>query len=257
MLKSIKNVFFINQIFSLIPKAKCLKLIHHSKNLQKKLSISIDDFIKYFNQIEIEMIPKENLEKEETKTIIINIKEEEKTFFHIYLNNSRQELDRNYIKKVDEASKIKIVLDMNIKSLSGLFKDCYSIKELKFNKFNRRNITDMSYMFNNCTNLIKLDISKIKTDNVINMLGMFYNCPLLSNIDVTNLKTNNVTDMSYMFGCCLSLKELDLSNFNTKNVTNISGMFCRCNLLSKLDLSNFNTNNGTNMSCMIQSCASL
>ena len=57
MIDGIKSKFFIRLLFTYIKQGKCLKLINHNKNLQNLLKISIKDFIKYYNQIVIEIIP--------------------------------------------------------------------------------------------------------------------------------------------------------------------------------------------------------
>ena len=258
MLNTIKAHHYLNTIFKFVPNTKRLKIINYNKRIQNILSITIDDYIKCFNQIEIEIIPKETLEEENTKNIFINISEKDLPYYHIYIyHSSKQELNRNYLKKEEIGAKIKIEIDKEIKSLSGLFKNCYCIKEIKFIRFNRLNITDISYMFNNCISLTKLDIAKIKTDNVINMLAMFYNCPMVSELDISNFKTENVIDMAYMFGWCSNLRKLNISQFNTNQVNNISGMFCKCNSLLELDLNNFITEKVTNMSCLFQLCSNL
>ena len=127
--------------------------------------------IKLFNQIEIEIIPDiSKISEDDDKNKFINIKKEsDKSFYQIYYNGSNEEIKRNYINIYENISKIKVIIDMEEKSLKELFENCYNIKEIKFIKFNRRDFTNYSYMVFNCTNLINLDISKLKTDNVTNM----------------------------------------------------------------------------------------
>ena len=90
----------------------------------------------------------------DNKNKFINIKEEsDKSFYHIYFNESNEEIKRNYINKNEKISKIKVIIDMEEKSLKELFQECYCVKEIKFVKFNRTDFTDYSYMFRNCKNL--------------------------------------------------------------------------------------------------------
>ena len=56
MLNNIKNVFFIRNLFKSIKEGTCLKLVKYNKQLQRKLYITIKDYIKYYNQIVIEII---------------------------------------------------------------------------------------------------------------------------------------------------------------------------------------------------------
>ena len=200
MLNYIKSEYFLKKIFNLISTKICLQLVNNNKNLQKKLSISIDDYIKFFYQIEIEINPINTLDDDEKKNIFINIPQQEKSFTHIYFNNDiNKEIDRTYLKKDENVSKIKIILDKNIDSFHRLFEGCYYFESIKFINFKRKNITKMEDMFGECSSLKKLYLSSFCTDNV--------------------------TDMSFMFSNCSSLEILDLTNFNTKNVTNMDGMF--------------------------------
>ena len=190
------------EVTEFITKRKYLKIFINNKKLQKKLNISIDTYIEYYNnQIEIEIITDMNkLSEDDNKNKFINIKEEsDKSFYHIHFNESNEEIKRHYINKNEKISRIKVIIDMEVKSLANLFKDCYNIKEIKFIKFNRTDFTDYSYMFNNCSALINLDISKLKTDNAKYMSHMFNNCSSLKKINLSNFNTYNVIEIDYMF----------------------------------------------------------
>ena len=89
--------------------------------------------------------------------------------YHFYLNDNKEELDKNYITKYDNAKKIKVIIDEGIKSLSSLFKSCLYIKKINFIKLYRKDIIDMSYMFSGCSSLEEINITRIRTDNVQNM----------------------------------------------------------------------------------------
>ena len=73
-------------------------------------------------------------------------------------------------------TKIKILIDMEVKSITKLFKGCPYIKEIKFIKFNWIDFTDFCEMFSSSKHSINLDISKLKTDNIENMESMFNAC---------------------------------------------------------------------------------
>ena len=198
---NIRSKYILKQVFDNLRKNKTLKIIKNCLKIQKRLDININDYIEYSEactSLEIELIPKKN---KYGKFINISNKEDAK-FFHIYFNNGKTEIKRNEIIKYDRVSKIRIILDYQIKSFNKLFKDCGCIEAIAFKKFCRNNINDMSYMFSGCSSLKELNLS--------------------------NFNTHNVTDMSYMFNGCLSLKELDLSNFDTNNVINMNFMFYEC-----------------------------
>ena len=73
-----------------------LHLVQYSKKLQKKLDISIKDYIKYLNEIIIELTPKNPLNKGEYT--FINITEKYQKYFHIYFNNNdiEQQIKKNH-----------------------------------------------------------------------------------------------------------------------------------------------------------------
>ena len=81
MLKFIKSEYFLKKTFCLISTKIRLQLVNQNKNLQKKLSISINDYINFFYQIEIEINPINNLDDDEKKNIFINILKKKKLFF--------------------------------------------------------------------------------------------------------------------------------------------------------------------------------
>ena len=234
MWKGINSKYIILQIIENLSEKTLLKLIRHNKELQHDKNISLNDY-KTFMNIEIELIPKDNLIGGEIFINYIN----ESSLFHIYFNDNQQEVKENYITKNKNIKKIKVILEKKIKSLRGLFKDCKCLKEINFKKFHRKDITDMGEMFENCSSLVKLDLSKIHTDNVTKMDWMFYKCEALLELNVENFVTENVTDMSAMFKHNFLIKELNLSNFKTSKVTNMKGMFFKCLSLTQLDFGCF------------------
>ena len=202
-------------LFDHIKQNSYLKLINHNKTLQKKLNISINDFIDYYNKIIIEVIP--DLINNEIYQGKFFYPQEDKLLYNIYLDNDVK-IDRNFLTKDDKVTKIRIEIDSKVKNLESLFEKCKGLKQIQFIKFNRKDVTKIKRMFLDCKSLINLDISKLITDNVTNMAGMFCGCSNLKELNVSNFKTNNVTDMRIMFHGCKSLKELNVSNFITDNV---------------------------------------
>ena len=258
MLENIKSIFLLQHIFSkYINKKRFLYLIFHNKKLQKKLNISILDYKKYYNQIEIEveLIPPEKYK--DKKNIFLNRLDNKKDYYHIYYNNINSEIKRRYVMSDDKVSKIKILIDEEIDSLKELFFSCDCIKEINFIKFNRKNITNMISMFEECSSLEKLNINRFKTDNVNNIKSMFRGCCLLKELDLSSFNTSKIENMQSLFYECSKLETLNISNFDTSNTKNMSYMFFGCKSLKELNISNFNTNKTGDMTAMFYECSSL
>ena len=296
MLK-IRSKYILKKIIENIKENKLLDIIKYNKIFQNKFNISIQNYIEY-NQIEFQLKPIEFSRNDK----FINIDIMNQPYIHIYSNNDKKEIDfcSLFMNKALKESSIfwpkmpedldnkellankKIILDFEVKSLKGLFKNCESLKEINIIKCNRKDIIDTSEMFYGCKNLDKLNIINLKTDNVKDMSYMFSGCLSLTEINVLNFNTSNVTNMQNMFEQCSKLKELNLCNFNTSNVIYMNDMFYECSSLRTLyfdkyrplllfckkdltyDDSTFksknnywNTNNVINMSYMFYNCKSL
>ena len=252
ILLNIKSIYILKQILDILDESILLNLIRYNKYHQNKLNIDINTY-KEAKKIEIEIIPYYQCDKEK----FINIPIKKEMFFHIYFNDNKEEIKRNYrLLSEDNIKKIKVIIDPQIVSLRNLFHRCAN-KKIDFIKFNNKDINDMSYMFYHCHLLEELNISKLKTNKVTKMICMFAECKLLKELDLSNFNTENVTHMSNMFLSCDSLKKLDLSSFNTNNVIKMDFMFFGCKALEELNLTNFNTNNVITMNCMFCVCSSL
>ena len=258
MLENIKSIFLLQNIYKkYLSRKKSLSLIYHNKSLQKKLNISILDYKKYFNQIEVELvlIPLEKYKEE--KNIFLNLLNNKKDYYHIYFNKITNEIKRRYVKNNNKVFKIKIIIDEEIDSLKELFFSCDCIKEINFIKFNRKNITNMISMFEECSSLEKLIINKFKTDNVNNIKSMFRGCCLLKELDLSSFNTSKVENMQSLFYECSQLETLNISNFDTSNAKNLSYMFFGCKSLKDLNINNFNTCRAKDMTAMFYECSSL
>jgi len=282
-IENINSKFNLAHIFNNLQKHKFFNIIKYNKALQNRLNLNIKNYkecSELFTPIEIKII-----QKEKKYGKFINIKyEKQKIYTHIYFNDSNKEIKKYYLKKEDKITKIKIIIDYQIKSFEFLFSNVDCIESIYFRRFKRININNMRCMFGKCSSLKKIDFSNFKTDNVEYMSYMFGKCSSLIEVNLSNMNTQNVTTMSYMFeDCsslknvnisnlnnnitkcemigmlqgCSSLKELNLSNFNTNNVYDMSYMFMNCSSLIKLNLSNFNIINVTNMEYMFSGCSSL
>ena len=200
---NIRSKFILKKIFNNLEEKKALKIIKTNKTIRKRLNIDINNYKEYSEiktLIEIDIKLKNN---EYGK--FINIKKEDEIYYHIYFNNNKEEIKRNYIKNGEKIKNIKIIIDYHIKSFEDLFKSCKSIESVDFKKFNRNNIDNMCGMFCVCTSLKELNIDKFKTNNITNMSFMFNGCMLLKELNLNNFNTNNVTNMERMFFVCESL----------------------------------------------------
>ena len=255
-LYDIKSKFILKKIFDNLQYINLLKIINKNKKFQNKLSRDINDYKKYL-QTEIEIIPTKEIFGDSIHKYINHTYDKFRAYYHIYLDESKEEIKTNTISNDKPFIKIKLIIDYEIKSFESLFRGCRGLKKMKFIKFNRRDIENMSYMFNECISLEELIFSKININNVKNMTSMFSGCILLKELDLSNFNTNNVTDMYDMFSECYQLEKLNVSSFNTEKVSKMNFMFHKCSSLKELNLSNFNTNNVISMYYMFYGCSSL
>ena len=135
---NLKSNFILRKIFNMIKINKSLVIMKNNKKLQKRLNISIDDY-KECSKIEIEL----KLADYRYDGKFISLLDEEKEYYHIYFDNSKEEIKRNKLDYNEEVKKIKIIIDYQVKSFSQLFSKCECIESINFKKFYRNNITDM------------------------------------------------------------------------------------------------------------------
>ena len=136
ILESIKSKYIFQKIINNLPTKKYLYVVKYNNKLQKKLNININNYKEFSAKIEIEIIPEKNIDGK-----FINIKEEDKIFYHIYFDDYREEIKRNDLNKEDRIKKIKILIDFQVKSLHELFQLCKCVKSISFKKFFRNDIT--------------------------------------------------------------------------------------------------------------------
>ena len=144
---NIKSLYIFKKIFNHLYEKKLLDLIKYNKKIQKRLNITINDYKNYFELIEIEIIPVKN---EFCEFINISNEKDEK-YYHIYFDDDKTEIKRNYLIKGDRVSTIKIMVDNQITSFNELFKGCNCIESIYFKKINRNNIKNITQMFSMCS----------------------------------------------------------------------------------------------------------
>ena len=171
----IKNDYFLQKVFGYLQEKKLLEITKYSNKIKRRLDITNDNY-KKFCDIEIEIKPDNNGYGK-----FINIEKEKELYYHIYFNDNKEEIKRNYLKENDNATKLKIIIDYQIKSFAKLFYDCECIEYIYFKKFCRNNINNMGSMFRGCPSLKELNLSNFNTNNVIDLNNMF-------NLHPSNLK---------------------------------------------------------------------
>ena len=161
ILKKLKSDYFLLILFNNLLKRKLIDIIKYNKNIKNRINISIKDYKEYseiYTSIEIEIKP-----VNDNYGDFININEENEKFYHIYFNDNKEEIKRNYINENENITKIKIIIDYQVKSFEGLFEDCSCIEYIYFKKFYRNNITNMNSMFSGSSELKELNLSKFNT----------------------------------------------------------------------------------------------
>ena len=168
--KNLKSDYFLRKLFYNLLKKKSLDIIKYNNNIKERMNISIKDYKEYseiYSSIEIEIKPVKNKYGE-----FINMNEN-KIYYHIYFNDNKEEIKRNYFNKNDNVSKFKIIIDYQVKSFEKLFYNCECIEHIYFNKFYRNNINNMGFMFCGCSSLKELNLSNFNINNVTYMDSMF------------------------------------------------------------------------------------
>ena len=129
----IKSKYILKKIFNNLMKRKLLSIIKYNKNIKKRINLDINDFKEYsekYSSIEIEIKLFRNKYGK-----FINIKNEEEIYYHIYFNNNKKEIKRNYIEKNEQIQIIKIIIDYQIKSFEKLFDECDCIESIYLKNF--------------------------------------------------------------------------------------------------------------------------
>ena len=136
--ENIKSDYFLRKLYDNMPKKKKLEIVKYNKKVQKRLDLGVKDYKEYsetYSSIEIEIIPAKG---EYGK--FINIKENDKLYYHIYFNDNKEEIKNKYkIDEKDKVTKIKVIIDYQVKSFKELFKGCECIKSINFTKIYRFN----------------------------------------------------------------------------------------------------------------------
>ena len=112
----IRSFYVLRDIFKNISIKKKLQITKYNNNIKDKLDIDINDYKKY-SQIEIEIKTNHSFGQFINYQQNINDK-----YFHIYFNDDKEEVKRNYFCDDEKVKTIKIIIDYQIESFMELFK---------------------------------------------------------------------------------------------------------------------------------------
>ena len=119
-IENIKSRYILSKIYNDMAKKKKLEIVKYNKRIQNRINLSVKDYKEYsetFTPIEIEVIPSKG---KYGKFIIVD--ENDKLYYHIYFNDNKEEINNKYkIKEEDKVTKIKIIIDNQVKSFKELF----------------------------------------------------------------------------------------------------------------------------------------
>jgi len=110
---NIKSKYVLKKIAEYLQQKFLLKLIKNNKNLKNQLDITINDYKKYYENIEIEIIPNNDSYSHN----FINVPYEYESYYHIYINDEKDEFERKNFNKDDNIKKIKIIIDKKLNHL--------------------------------------------------------------------------------------------------------------------------------------------
>ena len=108
--ENLKCDYFLIKIFDIMKKNKSLEIVKYNKKLQKRLNLSISDYKEFsqlYSSIEIEL----NIINNNKFNKFINFPGEDKEYYHIYFDNSKKEIKRNYFEENEKIKKIKIIIN--------------------------------------------------------------------------------------------------------------------------------------------------
>ena len=133
LFKNLKSNYIFKKLFHNLLKKKSLDIIKYNKKIKERINISIKDYKEYsemYSSIEIEMKPVNNKFGK-----FINMNENDKKYYHIYFNDNEEEIKSNYLNENENVTKLKIIIDFQVKSFYELFYNCKCIEYIYFNKF--------------------------------------------------------------------------------------------------------------------------
>ena len=144
-------------------------------------------------------------------------------------------------------------------SLSSVFANCWSLKNVDVSGWGVSTVTSLASLFENCYSLKTLNLASWQPQNVTTFASMFSYCNSLKSVgNISNWNTAKVTTMANMFRYCYSLSTFpNISNWNYSEVTSTGDMFCQCYALKQVEWKNISLPKCTNINTMFRYCYNL
>jgi len=116
---NLKSKCILLKVLNNLNMKKTLNILKYNNNLKKRINININNYKEYsekYSSIGMEIKPVNNKYGQ-----FINIKKKDEIYYHIYFNNSKKEIKRNYINKDETIKVIKRIIDYQVVSFKKLF----------------------------------------------------------------------------------------------------------------------------------------
>ena len=166
MLSSIKSKIVLKNIIRNIEKNVYLRIVKTNRNLQNKLDISLDTYEEYYNQIEVELIPKKSDLSSENQ--FINPDYQNKAFFNSSFDEVKKcnfsDNENEFEVKLGNYSKAKLLIDgdekwENIKPYKK------NKDEEEYNRIDKQDLFDIGKLiYRMVFNEINIDKEKINKE---------------------------------------------------------------------------------------------
>lgn len=135
--------------------------------------------------------------------------------------------------------RLKNIKTRGLKNMSGMFKGCKVLKVVELG-IEADKVEDMGEMFRECKELEKVEMKGIGVVEVRRMEGMFKGCESIEEIEIASekgiRKAKKKVELKGLYEGCKALRSVDLNYLEGVVVTNIEGMFKGCEKLKEVDL---------------------
>lgn len=147
----------------------------------------------------------------------------------------------------------------NVTTVSYLFGNCYSIKDVDLSSWNITKITSLTYMCQNCRGLIHADFHGWNTSLVVDARNCFDSCWNLKRINIDGWDLSNATNVSAFYKACRSLESSDILNrIDFTKVTTLASVCNECYALKEVIIGDCDvTNSITSINNMFTNCYSI
>ena len=92
---NVKSYYILQKVYNNLKTKKTLNIIKYNNSIKNRIKININNYKEYsekYSSIEIEIKLVDNVYGK-----FINYKKEDEKYYHIYFNNNKEEIKRNFI----------------------------------------------------------------------------------------------------------------------------------------------------------------